>query len=53
MKAKEVAMVIALAILASLLLINEISRDGEVNWLEGVQLIVLYVIMGVLFFFHP
>ena len=41
------------AILASVLLINEISRDGEVNWLEGVQLIVLYVIMGVLFFFHP
>lgn len=41
------------AILASVLLINEIARDGAVNWLEGVQLMLLYLIIGVVFFFLP
>ncbi len=30
-----------------------VSVDGESNWLEGAQLIALYVILGVAFFFAP
>ncbi|HEX9687776.1 MAG TPA: calcium/proton exchanger [Thermoanaerobaculia bacterium] len=30
-----------------------ISLDGETNWLEGVQLLALYLIAGVAFFFLP
>jgi Ca2+:H+ antiporter len=28
-----------------------ISSDGESNWLEGAQLIALYAMMAVVFFF--
>jgi Ca2+:H+ antiporter len=30
-----------------------ISLDGETNWLEGVQLLALYLIAAVSFFFLP
>lgn len=40
------------AILASAYLINEIARDGRVNWLEGAQLLALYAGLAVLFFFY-
>lgn len=40
------------SIFAAVLLMNEISRDGCVNWLEGAQLLALYVIICVMFFFH-
>jgi Ca2+:H+ antiporter len=29
------------------------ARDGESNWLEGAQLLVVYVIIGLAFFFLP
>ena len=29
------------------------AGDGESNWLEGVQLLALYAIIGVLFYFLP
>jgi Ca2+:H+ antiporter len=32
---------------------SQIAGDGESNWLEGVQLLAVYVIIGVLFFFLP
>jgi Ca2+:H+ antiporter len=32
---------------------QQISGDGESNWLEGVQLLSVYVIMAILFFFLP
>ncbi len=31
----------------------QISRDGESNWLEGVQLLALYLLAGFAFFFLP
>jgi Ca2+:H+ antiporter len=31
----------------------EISNDGETNWLEGVQLLSVYLILAVLFYFLP
>ncbi len=39
------------SILASVLLINEVIKDAEVNWFEGVQLIALYLIIALVFFF--
>jgi Ca2+:H+ antiporter len=30
-----------------------VSRDGESNWLEGLQLIVLYVLAAAVFFYMP
>ena len=39
------------AVIAAVVIANMISSDGESNWLEGVQLIALYVMMAVVFFF--
>jgi len=41
------------AIVLSVLIANLITEDGESNWLEGLQLLMAYAIMGVAFFFHP
>ncbi len=41
------------AIVGSVWAAQQISGDGESNWLEGVQLLALYVIIGILFFFLP
>ena len=30
-----------------------ISQDGESNWMEGVQLLAVYGILGLAFFFLP
>jgi Ca2+:H+ antiporter len=38
------------AVLASVVIANMISADGESNWLEGAQLIALYAMMAVVFF---
>ena len=40
-----------IAVFASVLIINEISSDGRCNWFEGAQLIIMYLIIAVLFFF--
>jgi hypothetical protein len=29
------------------------SSDGETNWIEGVQLLSVYLILGILFFHLP
>jgi Ca2+:H+ antiporter len=39
------------AVIAAVVIANMISSDGESNWLEGVQLIALYAMMAVVFFF--
>ncbi len=41
------------ALAASIYILFQISGDGETNWIEGVQLLSVYVILGVLFFFLP
>ena len=41
------------AIVLSVIVVNAIVVDGESNWLEGVQLLVAYIIVAVAFFFHP
>jgi Ca2+:H+ antiporter len=41
------------AMVAAVLVTNLVSSDGETNWLEGAQLIAVYLILGVAFFFIP
>ena len=41
------------AIVASVYILFQISGDGETNWIEGVQLLSLYVVLGFLFFYLP
>jgi Ca2+:H+ antiporter len=38
------------AITAAGFLFNYISHDGETNWLEGLQLVALYIILAAIFF---
>jgi Ca2+:H+ antiporter len=39
------------AILFAIVIANIIIRDGESNWFEGLQLLMLYVILGVAFYY--
>ena len=41
------------AMVASVYILFQISGDGETNWIEGVQLLSVYLILGILFFFLP
>lgn len=42
-----------LAITLSALITEQIAGDGESNWLEGVQLISVYIIFALVFYFLP
>ena len=39
------------AVAASVLIANRVSSDGESNWLEGLQLVATYIVIGTAFFF--
>ena len=39
------------ALVGSVLIANSVVSDGESNWLEGLQLIIVYIIIGAAFFF--
>jgi len=39
------------AVLLAILIANVATRDGISNWFEGVQLLGLYAILGIAFFF--
>jgi Ca2+:H+ antiporter len=41
------------AVIVAVQLIFQISGDGETNWLEGVQLLSVYLILAILFFYLP
>jgi Ca2+:H+ antiporter len=41
------------SIVLSVWIVGQISGDGESNWLEGVQLLSVYMIIGILFYFLP
>jgi Ca2+:H+ antiporter len=41
------------AVVVSVYILFQISGDGETNWIEGVQLLSLYLILGILFFYLP
>ena len=38
---------------SSVYILFQISGDGETNWIEGIQLLSVYVILGILFFYLP
>ncbi|WP_194189786.1 calcium/proton exchanger [Clostridium chrysemydis] len=38
------------ALIVSVLIVNRVANDGESNWLEGVQLLAVYVIIAAAFF---
>ncbi len=42
-----------LAVFVAVLITGQIASDGKTNWLEGVQLLVVYCILGLVFFFLP
>ena len=42
-----------LAVVVSTLVVRFIASDGESNWMEGVQLLAVYVILGMAFYFLP
>ena len=42
-----------LAITLSVAIMALISQDGESNWMEGVQLLAVYAILGIAFYFLP
>lgn len=41
------------AVLASILIVEQICSDGESNWIEGWQLLSVYAILAILFYFLP
>ncbi len=41
------------SVIVSVWIVAQISADGESNWLEGVQLLSVYLILAVLFYFLP
>jgi Ca2+:H+ antiporter len=41
------------ALFAGVLIAVFVSQDGESNWLEGAQLLGLYTILALAFFFVP
>jgi Ca2+:H+ antiporter len=42
-----------LAIFLAVLITGQIASDGESNWIEGVQLLAVYTIMAIVFYFLP
>jgi Ca2+:H+ antiporter len=42
-----------LAIGLSVLIMGQVAADGESNWMEGVQLLAVYIILGITFYFLP
>ncbi len=42
-----------LAVILSIVVANNVCHDGESNWMEGVLLLAVYLILGVAFYFHP
>jgi Ca2+:H+ antiporter len=42
-----------LAVAVAVAIAGQIAGDGESNWLEGVQLVAVYIIIGIVFFFLP
>jgi len=42
-----------LAIFVSVLITGQVAADGETNWLEGAQLLAVYLILAMVFYFLP
>jgi Ca2+:H+ antiporter len=42
-----------IAVAAAILIVEQISGDGESNWVEGIQLLSVYAVLAILFYFLP
>jgi Ca2+:H+ antiporter len=42
-----------LAVVVSVAIAGQVTSDGESHWLEGVQLLSVYIILGMVFYFLP
>jgi Ca2+:H+ antiporter len=42
-----------LAVVLAVGIIALIADDGETHWMEGVQLLAVYIILGIAFFYIP
>jgi len=42
-----------IAVMLSVFAVNQVAQDGESNWLEGAQLLSVYLILGMAFYFLP
>jgi Ca2+:H+ antiporter len=41
------------AVIIAIVIVQQISSDGESNWIEGVQLLSVYAVLAILFYFLP
>ncbi|MGH7558101.1 MAG: calcium/proton exchanger [Gemmatimonadota bacterium] len=41
------------AVALCVLIVGQVAEDGESNWLEGVQLLAVYLILALMFYFLP
>ena len=44
---------LVITVLLSVMITGQIAGDGRSDWLKGVQLMAVYVIIGLAFFFAP
>ena len=44
---------LVLAVLLAVLITGQVAGDGRSNWLKGVQLLAVYLILGLAFFLIP
>lgn len=42
-----------LAVVVSVFITGQVADDGESHWMEGVQLLGVYIMLGIIFFFLP
>jgi len=42
-----------IAVFVAVTIVFQITGDGETNWLEGAQLLLVYLVLAALFFFIP
>ncbi len=42
-----------MAVVLAVLVVAQVTNDGETNWLEGIQLLSLYVILAFMFYWLP
>ena len=39
------------AVFMAILIANQVTQEGESTWFEGLQLLAVYVVLGLVFFF--
>ncbi len=42
-----------ISVVVGVIITAQVTRDGKTNWLEGAQLLAVYIIIGLAFFFIP